>query len=147
MIRRYTRRRTPLLAGPAETPISDLNTTPLIDVMLVLLIMFIVTIPLATHGIKMDLPTGPGGVEPETHRLDLDRTGRLAFDGVPVAPAALAPRLRAMLADNRDNVLHFRTDGDARYEDFDRTLAIVKGAGVERIGFLGNEAFVAALER
>jgi biopolymer transport protein ExbD len=147
MRRRRTNRRANFVAAPVEAPIADLNTTPLIDVMLVLLIMFIVTIPIATHGIKIDLPSRPGGAEPEMHRLDLDGAGRLLFDGATTAPAALAPQLRAMLARSPDSVLHFRTAGDARYEDFDRTLAIVKGAGVERLGFVGNEGFVGALEQ
>ena len=146
-MRRRTTRRPAFISAPAEAPISDLNTTPLIDVMLVLLIMFIVTIPIATHGVKIDLPTRPGHSEPETHRLDLDRAGRLAFDGSTIAPAALAPQLRAMLARSPESVVHFRAAGDARYEDFDRTLAIVKGAGVERLGFVGNEGFVGALEQ
>jgi biopolymer transport protein ExbD len=141
----HRRRRRPAFAIPSDAPISALNTTPLIDVMLVLLIMFIVTIPLATHGIELDLPTGIGNPVEEPHRLEMDRAGRLAFDGAPIAPAALAPRLRTMIAADRNSVLHFRTAGQARYEDFDRTLAIVKGAGVERLGFIGNEGFVAAL--
>lgn len=148
MTYRYTRRRRPLYATSAEMPISDLNTTPLIDVMLVLLIMFIVTVPIATHKVKIDLPTGKPPLdvrEPEIHRLDMDRAGRLAFDGTPIAEAALSARLQAMLQQNRDAVLHFRTDGLARYEDFDRALAAVKHAGVERLGFIGNEGFVSAI--
>jgi biopolymer transport protein ExbD len=129
-----------------ELPISALNTTPLIDVMLVLLIMFIVTIPIATHGIKMDLPRGdPGGPEPISHSLDLDRAGRLAFDGVATSASELGPRLLEAFGRNPLAELHFRSDGEARYEDFDRTLAIVKRSGVERIGFVGNERFAGAL--
>ena len=85
MRRRRTNRRPNFVAAPVEAPIADLNTTPLIDVMLVLLIMFIVTIPIATHGIKIDLPSRPGGAEPEMHRLDLDGAGRLLFDGATTA--------------------------------------------------------------
>ena len=144
------RRRSPAAFAPAQDlPISALNTTPLIDVMLVLLIMFIVTIPMATHGIKMDLPP-PGGratADPEVHRLVMDRAGRLRIDGMAVSEAGLAPRLRAFGADEANWVLHVQTDGEARYEDFDRVLAVVKGAGVARVGFVGNEAFTAALAR
>ena len=147
MAHRQRRRFRPAHAMPGDVPISALNTTPLIDVMLVLLIMFIVTIPLATDGIEIDLPSGPGGPIEPPHRLDMDRAGRLALDGAPIAPAALAPRLRAMIAADPKSVLHFRTDGEARYEDFDNTLAIVKGAGVERLGFIGHQDFVAALPR
>ena len=141
-------RRRPIAAADVGSPISDLNTTPLIDVMLVLLIMFIVTIPIATHGVKMDLPSGPpplGDAEPETHKLTMDRAGRLAFDGAPLAEATLAGRLAAMKSANPLAVLQFQVEGEARYEDFDRVLALVKGAGVERLGFVSNESFAGAL--
>ena len=145
MTHRSRRLRRPVYAVPGDVPISALNTTPLIDVMLVLLIMFIVTIPLATHGIEIDLPAGKEGPIEPPHRLEMDRAGRLALDGAPIAPDALASRLRALIAERPKSVLHFRTDGEARYEDFDKTLAIVKGAGVEHLGFIGHDAFVAAL--
>ena len=146
---RYTMHRRPVYATIKDAPISDMNTTPLIDVLLVLLIMFIITVPVATHSVKLNLPTGVPSVPtlPETHRLDMDASGRLAFDGTWISEATLAPRLVAMRRGNPDAVLHFRTDGAARYEDFDRTLAIVKRAGIERLGFLGNEGFVGALQR
>jgi biopolymer transport protein ExbD len=132
---------------PADAPISALNTTPLIDVMLVLLIMFIVTIPIMSHSVKIDLPPDvPGPAkEPETHLIALDAAGRLSWDGAPIAETALPAQLAAFTAGPADNVLHFRTDAEARYEDFDRVLAIVKRAGVERLGFPGNERFVQAL--
>lgn len=142
------RRLAPAFQADVGRPISELNTTPLIDVMLVLLIMFIITIPIATHGVKMDLPSGPPPVasaEPETHRLAMDSAGRLHFDGAPVAESALAPRLGAMRAANPLAVLQFQVEGEARYEDFDRVLALVKGAGVERLGFVGNERFAGTL--
>ena len=78
------RRRARPFIPPASagTPISELNTTPLIDVMLVLLIMFIVTIPIATHKVRIDLPTGPyPHVEPQVHELALDANGGLSWDG------------------------------------------------------------------
>ncbi|QAY79926.1 biopolymer transporter ExbD [Sphingosinicella sp. BN140058] len=141
--------RRPVYATIKDAPISDLNTTPLIDVMLVLLIMFIITIPITTHSVKLNLPTVPEtlAAPPETHRLDMDGRGGLTFDGKPISEAALTPRLVAMRTGNPEAVLHFRTDGKARYEDFDRTLAVVKRAGIERLGFLGNEGFVDALQR
>jgi len=141
--------RRPIQAVATDAPISALNTTPLIDVMLVLLIMFIVTVPIATHKVKIDLPSGPPLVrtEPEIHRLDMDKAGRLAFDGAPIGEAALEARLAAMRDADPDAVLHFRTDGQARYEDFDRVLVTVKRAGVDRLGFVGNDAFVGALTK
>ena len=125
-----------------ETPISDLNTTPLIDVLLVLLIMFIVTIPIATHKVRVDLPApGSPAAPPVSHRLDIDSAGRIGWDGAPLAAAALPGRLSAFRAANPDGLLLLRTDGETRYEDFDRLLAVVKRSGIARLAFLGNERF------
>jgi biopolymer transport protein ExbD len=136
------RRRPPVYAAAPDMPISALNTTPLIDVMLVLLIMFIITIPISTHKVALDLPGPPPPVspaEPLFHRLDMDAAGRIAWDGVPIAEADLPARLAA--ARESDIELHFRADAETRYEDFDRVLAAVKRAGIVRLGLVGNERF------
>jgi biopolymer transport protein ExbD len=133
-----------------DAPISSLNTTPLIDVMLVLLIMFIVTIPLMSHSVKIDLPTEPPPgalVPPQIQRLDMDAGGRLTWNGTPISEASLQGHLAEFRDLRPDGVLHFRTDGQARYENFDRVLAIVKVSRIERVAFLGNESFVKAIER
>ncbi len=137
------RRHMPPFAVSTGAPISDLNTTPLIDVMLVLLIMFIMTVPIATHKVPVDLPAGPPRTEtlpPIVHRLDLDAAGRLAWNGTPIAAAELPARLAAVKAEARSE-LHFRTDAATRYEDFDRVLAQVKGAGITRLGLVDNQRF------
>src|SRR5690348_17191405 len=97
----HRRRSVIAFAAEAEPPISTLNTTPLIDVMLVLLIMFIVTIPLATHKVRIDLPNGPLAEpeKPQIHDLALDAAGRLSWDGAPLAEAGLPDRLSAMKSD------------------------------------------------
>jgi len=138
-----TRRRQIAYADVSEQPFSTINTTPIIDVMLVLLIMFIITLPLMTHSVKIDLPSGPVDVqqEPRVHRLDIDAASRLAWDGAPIAEAELPSRLAAFRAESRDNVLHYRADPQTRYEDFNRVLVDVKRAGVEQLGFVGNERF------
>lgn len=144
-----TVRRRPLPAGAdVGAPISDLNTTPLIDVMLVLLIMFIVTIPLATHSVKIDLPSGPPPettLKPEIHLLAMSPAGALTLDGAPVREADLGARLHAMEDMNPLAQLHFRVEGQARYEDFDRVLAEVKRAGIQNLGFVGNHDFAGAI--
>jgi biopolymer transport protein ExbD len=140
-------RRRLAYATVAEEPFSGINTTPLIDVLLVLLIMFIITIPVMTHSVKIDLPQGPPAVipvEPETHQLALDSAGRLTWDGAPIAEAALRARLAAFRAAAPDGILHFRAEADTRYEDFDRILADVKRAGIARLGFVGNDRFARA---
>ena len=144
-----TRARRIAFASVTEQPIADLNTTPLIDVMLVLLIMFILSVPLATHAVKINLPmNGPPPVnEPKVHRIDLDAAGRILWDGAPLPGAELPRRLDAFLAARDDGVLELRADGGARYEDFDKLLATVKRSGIERLAFVGNERFADAADR
>ncbi|MEA3065850.1 MAG: biopolymer transport protein ExbD [Sphingomonadales bacterium] len=132
-------------AAVAEQPIGNINIVPLIDVLLVLLIMFIITIPIMTHSVKIDLPSiGPRAAEPETHQFALDSASRITWDGAPVAETALPARLAAFRAAAPDGMLHFRAEPETRYEDFDRVLAAVKRAGVTRLGFVGNDRFARA---
>jgi biopolymer transport protein ExbD len=134
-----------LIAAPADDPINQLNTTPLIDVMLVLLIMFIVTIPISAHQVPVDLPQGqPTQLDPVLHRLELGAGGALELNGRPVSDAALGPALRAIAVEPNAS-LALRVEGEARYERFDQVLAAVKSAGVTRLGMVGNEGFAAAL--
>ena len=136
-------RRFAMAARSEPQPFSTMNTTPLIDVLLVLLIMFIITIPVQTHKVAIDLPqSGPTpGVPPVVHRLNLAANGGLGFDGAAISDAALPGALAAMRRDP-DALLLMNTDGEARYERFDVALAMVKRAGVTRLGFVGNGAFV-----
>ena len=144
------RRPAPAFAAVADAPIATLNTTPLIDVMLVLLIMFILTVPIATHSVKMRLPVGPPPAsreEPKVHRLALDESGRLYWDGMAIEEAALPARLDGLMATHPDDgMLELQAEAGTRYEAFDRVLATVKRAGVERLGFVGNERFVRAVD-
>src|SRR5688572_17474986 len=97
-----TRRRQIAYADVSEQPFSTINTTPIIDVMLVLLIMFIITLPLMTHSVKIDLPRdGQTQEEPEIHELALDSASRLTWDGAPIAESALPARLAAFRAASR----------------------------------------------
>lgn len=137
-------RRRPIAYAPASEPqpFSEINTTPMIDVMLVLLIMFIISLPLMTHSVKIDLP----GItetqkEPKVYRLDIDAASRLSWNGAPIAEAELPARLAAFRAESRDNALHYRADPQTRYEDFNRVLTDVKRGGVKQLGFVGNERF------
>lgn len=138
--------RVPAFAAPVEEPIGALNTTPLIDVMLVLLIMFIVTIPITTHKVAVDLPQGPPivkPVKPVVYRLELDAAGRLSWDGTPV-PHARLPGLLAAMRREPDSELHLRAHAETPYGVVDQVLARVKRAGVERLGLIDNQRFVDA---
>jgi biopolymer transport protein ExbD len=123
-------------------PIAEMNITPLIDVMLVLLIMMILTLPIATHKVAVDLPSGPGHPvsADKMHRLEIAASGALSLDGTAIAESALPDQLVATMAD-KDATLTIRADAAARYETFDRVLATVKRAGVTRLGFVGNDQF------
>ena len=130
-------------AAPVEgEAIGGINTTPLIDVMLVLLVMFIITIPAMTHQVPIDLPQpAPDRTRPiTTHRLELLPSGALRLDGAPVAPAALEARLATLRADPQASLI-LAPDPAVPYAPVAETLATVKRAGVTRLGFEGNEGF------
>ena len=141
----------PALPGKiAAEPVPTINTTPLIDLMLVLLIMFILSIPIATHKVPLDLPGGPPPVVPDppaAHRLGLDAGGRYWWNGRAIGDAQLTPLLTQVAADPADPELHILVDAETRYERVDQTLAAIHRAGVTRLGFVGNERFAGALDR
>ena len=129
-------------------PIAQINTTPLVDVMLVLLIMFIMIIPVMSHKVPLDLPTSdplPQQAPPPSHRLDILAGGGLLWDGAAIAPAALSGRLAAFAADPADPELHLNAEGEARYEQVDQILAQIRRAGVTRLGFVDNGRFESAI--
>jgi biopolymer transport protein ExbD len=124
-------------------PIVAINTTPLVDVMLVLLIMFIIIIPTATHKVPLDLPQ-PGplvATPPPAHQLDIAANGALAWNGVALPAAALPARLAALAADPARPELHLNAAGEARYEQVDTILAQIQTAGITRLGFVDNARY------
>lgn len=143
-----TARRRFVMPAEDHRPIATINTTPLIDMMLVLLIMFIVAMPTRTHQVPLDLPPPRPG-PPETrpvHRLDIDAAGRTLWDGRAVGAVELRARLAAHAADPADPALHLNADGAARYERVDQILADVHRAGVTRLGFVNTQAFARAID-
>ena len=126
-------------------PMMDLNTTPLIDVMLVLLIMFIITIPIQTHAVKVDLPQNSNQsappVEPQKNKLYIDANGNVFWNSVQIDDVTLRQYLDASLQQDPEPELHFQPDPQARYDVVDRVLAIVKRANVSKLGFVGNEQY------
>lgn len=136
-----------MAASTAEgEPMMDINTTPLIDVMLVLLIMFIITIPVQTHAVKLDLPQNqqnppPNQIDPVKNEVFVDTRDQILWNGSPITLTVLRQYLDATQTMNPVPELHLRPDPQARYEVVDEVLAVTKRAKVEKMGFVGNEAY------
>jgi len=125
----------------------DINMTPLIDVMLVLLIMFIITIPIQTHAVKLDLPvdqpnTPPPPIDPVKNKVVITAGGEILWNGTPVQQEQLRQYLELSQQIQPIPELHLQPEPDARYELVDQVLAITKRAHVEKMGFVGNEAYM-----
>jgi len=133
------------VAAVEPAPMMEINTTPLIDVMLVLLVMMIITIPPQSHAVKIDLPTGDVPVVLATKNLlVVARDGAAYWNGEAVDNAGLRAVLSASAVLDPAPELHFRPDGGARYARVDEVLAMTKQAGVTKMGFVGNEAYARA---
>jgi biopolymer transport protein ExbD len=124
-------------------PIVEMNTTPLIDVMLMLLIMFIITIPIQTHAVKLDLPTCSGCPTPHatSNEIAITRKGTILWNEVLITEPQLRFELAATQRMRPLPELHLRPDAAARYEAVDRVLGLIKRERVEKVGFVGNEAY------
>jgi biopolymer transport protein ExbD len=132
--------------GAEGEPMMDINTTPLIDVMLVLLIMFIITIPIQTHAVKLDLPVDsqnntPPPIDPVKNKIVIDPAGVVMWNGNPVNEVQLRQYLDITQTLTPVPELHLQPHPEARYEVVDNVLAITKRANVEAMGFVGNEAY------
>ncbi len=118
---------------------NEINMTPLVDVMLVLLIIFIITVPVMKHSVNIDLPLASNEVQitkPETLRLSVDAQGRYFLNETPVADDELAPQLKAAAAKNPQPDLHIRGDKAVRYERVAQAMAAAQQAGLRKIGFI-----------
>ena len=125
-------------------PMMDMNTTPLIDVMLVLLIMFIITIPVQTHAVKIDLPiadNSTSNVDPVVNRLYIAPSGIITWNGVSIDFATLRQYLEETKQLPVLPELQIQPDPYARYLVVDQVMATVKGSGVGKLGFVGNEQY------
>jgi biopolymer transport protein ExbD len=131
------------------TPMMEMNMTPLIDVLLVLLIMFIITIPVQSHAVKLDLPINqpdqaPPPVDPIKNRLSITAGGVVTWNGAPVNLQQLRQYLEISQQMNPIPELHLQPEADAPYGLVDEVLAVTKRAHVEKMGFVGNEAYMKA---
>jgi len=127
----------------------DINTTPLIDVMLVLLIMFIITIPIQTHAVKMNMPVpnnlAPPPKPPEIVRIDVDFDGTIGWNGEVIQPGdrgAIESRLAAIAAMPDQPEVHLRPNKLVTYKHVAMIMASAQRLGVTKIGIVGNEQFL-----
>ena len=121
-------------------PMSEINTTPLVDVMLVLLVIFIITAPLLTHAIKLDLPNvqaQASAEKPETITLSIDASGSIYWNNDRLAgEPELAQRLGEAASRKPQPELHLRADRETRYQRIAQVMSAAQRAGVARIGFV-----------
>ncbi|TCD06809.1 biopolymer transporter ExbD [Erythrobacteraceae bacterium CFH 75059] len=128
-------------------PMMDMNTTPLIDVMLVLLIMFIITIPVATHSVDIDLPVpNPNPppadqIDPIRNKIVIDEQDQVLWNGTPISDGELVRNLEATRGIQPEPELQFEPVGGASYDRSLRVLDIIKASGVTKFGFVGNEQY------
>lgn len=120
-------------------PMAEINMVPLIDVMLVLLVIFIITAPLLTHAVKVDLPKASSQVnqtQPENIQIGIDRHGVVFWNGEIVDESGLRSRMQAVSAQNPPPELHLRADGEVAYRSVARVMADAAKHGLTRIGFV-----------
>tara|TARA_A100001391_G_scaffold101953_3_gene67817 strand:+ start:16499 stop:16891 length:393 start_codon:yes stop_codon:yes gene_type:complete len=122
----------------------ELNTTPLIDVLLVLLVMFIITIPVASHSLSVDLPRNCAdcpAVNDVKNKVTIEQGGTLRWNGREVSETMLRDLLRQTQAMPVEPQLQYEPDGNASYAQSARVLNLIRQAGVTKLGFVGNERY------
>ena len=134
------------MGGSAEGDvIPDMNTTPLIDVMLVLLIMFIITIPVQTHAVKLDLPAPApptnAPIDPVFNQVDIDFLSNVYWNKTEVDLPTLRGYMKQAAALPTQPELRLRPEGLAKYSVVDEVMAAAQQAGITKMGFVGNEAY------
>jgi biopolymer transport protein ExbD len=122
-------------------PMSEINTTPLVDVMLVLLVIFIITAPLLTHAVKIDLPQAtsqPLPEKPEVISLAIDGAGKTYWNDMPLAQGELKLKLAQIANQNPQPELNIRADKETRYQVLAEVMADAQNAGVTKLGFVSE---------
>lgn len=131
--------------GSSDEVMIDINTTPLIDVMLVLIIMLIITIPIQTHAVKMNMPIAPSAAPPkppEIVRIDIDFDGTIGWNGVVVEKDELITRLAQVAQQPDQPEVHLRPNKLVTYKVVAMVMANAQRLGVTKIGLIGNEQFL-----
>lgn len=128
-------------SGSHATPMVEINTTPLVDVMLVLLVIFIITAPLLTHAVKIDLPQAssqPLPEEPQVISIAIDNAGKMYWNDVPMVQGELAVKLQQIAKTKPQPELHIRADKETRYQILAEVMADAQNAGIQRLGFISE---------
>lgn len=124
-------------------PMAEINTTPLVDVLLVLLVIFIITAPLFHQAVPVDLPKVEStriDDQPQTVSVSIDAAGRVYVEGAEIAEAALSQRFTEAAGNNRQPELHLRADRGTRYERVTEVLAVAQRSGLTKIAFVTEPA-------
>jgi biopolymer transport protein ExbD len=137
----------PKSSGDSGEPelMMEINTTPLIDVMLVLLVMLIITIPIQLHSVSLELPAGTPPriqIKPEKIQIDIDANSVVYWQGVAVSPSELDEKMSGIAASNPQPEIHVRPHKASRYATFANVLASSKRLGLSKIAVAGAEQFV-----
>jgi biopolymer transport protein ExbD len=120
-------------------PMAEINTTPMVDVMLVLLVIFIITAPLLTHSVKIDLPQAtsqPSPEKPDAIALSINAEGKLFWNDTPIADAELASRLTTAAQKQPQPELHLRAERVTPYQKLAEIMSAAQRAGIMKIGFV-----------
>ncbi len=130
--------------GGDPEPMMDINTTPLIDVMLVLLVMLIITIPIQFHAVNLEMPVGmpPTAVEPDKVRIDIDQASVVYWQGLPIAQQELDDKMTAVATMNPQPIINVHPNKDASYAVFANVLSTSKRKGLTKIAVTGSEQFI-----
>ncbi|MBA3695429.1 MAG: biopolymer transporter ExbD [Methylotenera sp.] len=124
-----------------STPMSEINTTPLVDVLLVLLVIFIITAPLLTHAVKIDLPQAssqPLPEKPEVVSISIDGTGKMYWNDASMEQGELKTKLQQISTQKPQPELHIRADKETRYQLLAEVMADAQSAGITKLGFLSE---------
>ena len=131
--------------GGEDAPMNEMNMTPLIDVMLVLLILFIITVPIQTHAVKMNMPI-PNNAQPKEPRppirIDVDFDGTIGWNGVAVTQPELQAKLAEVAREPDQQEVHLRPNKLVTYKYVAMVMANAQRLGVTKIGLVGNEQFL-----
>lgn len=133
-----------------STPMAEINTTPLVDVMLVLLVIFIITAPLLTHAVRIDLPKAssqPLPEKPEVISVAIDAAGKMYWNDTPLVEGELVARLKQASTQNPQPELNVRADKETRYQVLAEVMANAQNAGINKMGFVSEPKGSEALAR